>query len=98
MSSSDGVSPGRVLFVAGSAVATWLIPTAAYAHAGRCTAPETATTATICVVAAIVVLRPWRRNLSSITSRLRLAGTGLVIVAALTTAGCGGGGSTTSKT
>jgi hypothetical protein len=76
--------------VAGTALALVAAPSPAYAHVGRCTNAEAASTFGVCGVVAVLLFRPWKKvsTMSAKVTRLLLPA---VLAFAVTLTGCGGG-------
>jgi hypothetical protein len=87
----------RRWFVAGTALALLLAPSPAYAHVGRCTNAEAASTIGVSGLVAVLAFRPWRKasTMSAKVTRLALPA---VLAFAVTLTGCGGAKSSSTST
>jgi hypothetical protein len=76
--------------VAGTALALMAAPSPAYAHVGRCSNAEAASTFGVCGLLAVLLFRPWKKvsTMSAKVTRLVLPA---VLALAVTLTGCGGG-------
>ena len=86
----------RRWFVAGTALALVAAPSPAYAHVGRCTNAEAASTFGVCGLLAVLLFRPWKKvsTMSAKVTRLLLPA---VLALAVTLTGCGGGKATSGS-